>query len=240
MSCSRHPWYYVPGRKDLTEKLLSQKREKDALREETWKSASNYFSKCNIQNAIHRKWQNDKSLIKYQKDKKVITDPPYDTEPRKTRPKSGRSKKEEKDVREEYNQAFRTMAKQLDGYYKLQHEFKQLQKTEQQITSQLIDLKEIDQLLSERQDFWKIKEKRLDYLRFGRDKLRQKAFLLFDQLDYYKSIVESIKNIHIGREFLPVCEAAQVAEVTENVIKIIDMFIQLNTQRNYEFQLLFE
>ena len=201
------PWYYVPGRKDLTERRLHTKREIEARRNETWSQINNYFNSCSMRCKRFNEWSKIKPASR------VFSLPPYDGD-------------------------FSQESMVVDQR-KLQ-EAEVLKGAGNEIVVQISFLKETSSDLNSKMSSWMIKSRRLQFVRFTRDKLRHQVFLSFEKLSYFhellsdicpQTVYENILNDEEGNEFKAVVQGGQ---------NIIQIFLDLNRHRNYEIVNMFQ
>jgi hypothetical protein len=231
---SLHPWYYISGRKDLTEKNISSKRERESQQHQKCVDNNQYYVKCENDSKLFDKWNQNKSLVKYHL---KSTKPPFDVIEHKFDSKNIRLNKE---IERKYIESNKKLSQMMNEFKKLDENYFKLEKSRNILISQLNEIQNIKKSIYEKQEFCELKEKRLLYIRFGREKLSKKVFLILDQLIYYKIGVQSIQDLNIKNELLSAEESNQISEVIDKALKIIEMYIQLNQNRNTEFQLMFE
>lgn len=235
---AQRPWYYVPGRKDLTEKRIARRREKEAIRERVNLSNANYFNKLDAQVKVHKQWEKKRSLMK------TLPSEPYGGDFMK--PDYSRvlpkvpSERVEKEIKQKRFEVQNEFSKLIQEARRREIEAEKLNDDEVMLVMQLKQLYELKVSMLEKCQVWSIKENKLAFVRFARDRLRKKVFLLCDQLNSYKVVVEFMQQINIGGHLLSEQELEKVNEVSEGALKIIDMYLQLNQTRDSEFQLLFQ
>ncbi|CAG2122609.1 unnamed protein product, partial [Medioppia subpectinata] len=108
------------------------------------------------------------------------------------------------------------------------------------IVFQLNELKKIRTRFAEKRELFDLKDKQLVLQRFGHLKLRMKCFDIVDHLRYHNMCVECIRNLPDFETILNADELVQLREVMDRAVKIIDMYIDVNNNRNNEFQLLYD
>ncbi len=231
---SLHPWYYVHGRKDLTEKNISSKRERESQQHQKCVDNNQYYVKCDNDSKLFDKWNQNKTLVKYDKRSTI---PPFDTIESKFDSKNIRLNKE---IERKYIESNKKLSQMMNEFKKLNENYSKLEKSRNILISQLNEIQNIQKSIYEKKEFCELKEKRLFYIRFGKEKLRKKVFVICDQLICYKVGVQSIQDLNIGNELLSAEESNQISEVIDKALKIIEMYIQLNQNRNSEFQLMYE
>lgn len=231
---SRKPWYYVPGRKDLTEKLLSRKREKEAQREQVCSETNKYFNRCNAQSKLYKQWENQKSLVHYKKEDGEGL-PPFDVD---------ETYYPKRDAFEHFDEARVSEAEES-----LKRSVQEIRRVELSAAA----LKAKGELYLQRIkcnvstgteytgrcEAWKVKEKQLAYIRFARDRLRRRVFLLLEQLQFHKGVLDSLFSADDGHVFT-IAEDVQLIAIVESASKLLDTYFHLNTQRNYEFVCMFK
>ena len=123
---SLHPWYYVKGRPDLTEKNISSRRERDEQRHKQSVSNSKYFDKQSAEMEVFHKWDDNKSLVKHPKH--VSLRPPYDVfiEPK---PKPGLTSRLNKELDKKYSNAKQLLTELMEKFKALDENYNQLEKT---------------------------------------------------------------------------------------------------------------
>lgn len=231
---SLHPWYYVSGRKDLTEKNISSKRERESQQHQKSLNNNQYYVKCDNESKLFDRWNQNKTLVNYHL---KSTKPPFDTIEDKFDSKNIRLNEE---IERKYIESNKKLSQMINEFKKLNENYIKLEKSRNILISQLNEIQNIKKSIYEKKEFCELKEKRLLYIRLGRDKLRKKVFIIFDQLISFKIGVQSIQDLNMRNELLSAEESNQISEVIDKALKIIEMYIQLNENRNTEFQLLYE
>ena len=102
------------------------------------------------------------------------------------------------------------------------------------------ELRKIKTSAEEKTHLYELKTKSLDQNRFNKDKLRKKVFHIIDLLEDHKISVNKIKLLKNCEGVLTDEELTQLTEVIERALKIIEMYIEFNKNRNKEFQNLYE
>lgn len=219
------PWYYIPGRKDLTERRIHRKREIEARRNETWTQINNYFNSCSAQCKLFTDWSKIKPIPR------VYSLPPYDGDFGDSQLKVDHRKLQEVEVK------LRNLIKELT---RIEEEAEVLKTKGNKIVAQISFSKEFLSEAAGKMSSWQIKSRRMQFVRFTRDKLRHQVFLSFEKLSYFYTILSDICPLNVCEEIL----STEVSEEFKAVIKggqnIIQTFLELNRQRNYEIVNMFQ
>ncbi|KAI1293870.1 hypothetical protein HDE_06244 [Halotydeus destructor] len=219
------PWYYVQGRPDLTEKRLSNKREKQAQREKECTKNSNYFDRWKAQNELFNQWdknyeQNKLKNLLY-KTKPIAGGSGDDAQYRKDL-----SEKELK-VLEFAQQIHRIESKLVPIYEKEQIYLNHLRSLK--ITNQ-----QFDALFAE----WDTRKKKVMRMRVPRDRLRHRTFLTLEQLHYIDSFIDKwlklSKSLQLSKQ-----EEEQFSSCLSSAKHLIATFLGLNSERNTELVCLY-
>ena len=235
---SLHPWYYVKGRKDLTEKNISSRREREEQRHRQYVSNSQYFDKRMAETQVFHKWADNQSLVKHPKQLPILSlRPPYDTTEQKPIP--GLDIRLNKEFQKKYSKAKQKLTQFMHKFKELDKNEIKLEKRQNIFVFQIKELRKIQNRVEEKKQFYDFSSKQLSQIRFNRNKLRKKAFHVIETLSYYKISVKKIQVLK-DSEVLKEEEMIQLTEVIERALKILEMYIDLNHNRNNEFQIMFE
>lgn len=232
---SLHPWYYVKGRNDLTEKNISSRRERDDQRHRQSLSNSQFFSKRLAEAQLHHNWLDNKGLVKYKKSDSTLR-PPYDV----VVESKTDSRLRVKDSEKKYSKALQKLKEFVDKFKDLDQKYSRLETKQNNLFFQLTEMKEIKNNFEEKKIYFVMISKGVENTRFCRDKLRKKVFQIIDQLNYYKLVVKKIEFLKNSKGIVTKEELNELTEVIDRALKILNMYIDLNENRNTEFQLMFE
>lgn len=132
----------------------------------------------------------------------------------------------------------------IDKLTDLRSETKQLRRFERTLVacnSQVVDIRKE---FNERRDVdWSFREKKISFMHFARDKLRQKAFIICDQLMYARAVVKCLDEIMDAlckHSLITDDEYEQFTDVNQSATKLVDTYLNINQQRNYHYQLLYQ
>ena len=233
---SLHPWYYVKGRKDLTEKNISSRREREEQRHQQSVSNSQYFSKQSAETKLYHNWMDNKGLVKYSKSDAVLR-PPYDV----VVESKTDSRLKNKDLGRKYSKALERLKEFVIKFKDMDEKYCKLETKQNNLVFQLNELREIKNNFEKKKNIYcEILSKGQKHFRFCRDKLRIKVFQIIDQLNYYKIEVKKIQLLKNCEGIVTKEELTELTEVIDRAIKILDMYIALNEKRNTEFLLMYE
>ena len=219
------PWYYVPGRKDLTERRLHRKREIEARRNETWTQINNYFNSCSARCKRFDEWSKIKPTTR------VLSLPPYDIDLEDDKATVDQMKLQETSLK------LRNLIKELT---KIEEEAENLKMSGNRVVSQISFMKQSLSDATDRMSAWIIKSRRVQFVRFTRDKLRHQVFLSFEKLSYFHTLLFGVCRPEICDMILTKDESEELKEVISGAENIIQTFINLNRQRNYEIVNMFQ
>ena len=241
---SLHPWYYVKGRPDLTEKNISQRREREEQKHRQSVSNSQYFDKRTAETQVYHKWNDNKSLVKHPKQlSNGSLNPPYDVliEPKNSYKNNPRlNLRANKELEKNYLKAKQKLNEFMQKFKELDENHLKLEKRQNSLVFQLKELRKIKTDIKEKTQFYEMTTKCYSLHRFSRDKLRKKVFQIIHVLEDYKISVKNLQILKSCDGIFTSEESKQLTEVIERSIKILDMYIELNFNRNNEFQILFK
>ncbi|XP_054168073.1 cilia- and flagella-associated protein 53-like [Oppia nitens] len=241
---TQHPWYYVKGRPDLMEKRISARRERDEQRHRQSLQNSQYFNRRSAETQVFSKWKNNQSLIRHPRPLvNGSTQPPYDVDVETTEELRERMKlkiRSNKDLEKKYLKAQQKLKEFMKLFIELNVNDLKLEKYQKVLVSHLNELKTIKIRFDDKKEFFDLKDTHLACIRFSRVKLRRKCFEIDKHLRFHKSCVQSIQCLDDCRDILTNEELSQLSEVMGRAVKILDMYIDVNHQRNNEFQLMYD
>lgn len=219
------PWYYAPGRKDLTERRIHRKREIESRRNETWTQINNYFNSCSARCKIFNDWSKIKTIPR------VFSLPPYDGDFHEDKIGVDPRKLQETEIE------LRNLIKELT---RIEEEAEVLKTNGNKLATQITFLKQFMSDATGKMSSWQIKSRRMQFVRFTRDKLRHQVFLSFEKLSYFCSVLSNIDPSNYCEGILTDEESEEFKAVIEGGRHIFQTFIDLNRQRNYEIVNMFQ
>lgn len=122
----------------------------------------------------------------------------------------------------------------------IEEEAESLKQTGNEIIAQISFLKETMLDANGKISSWLIKSRRMQFVRFTRDKLRHQVFLSFEKLSYFYTLLSNICPTEICNKVLTRDESDELKAVVLGGQSIIQIFIDLNRQRNYEIVNMFQ
>jgi hypothetical protein len=140
----------------------------------------------------------------------------------------------DEDDQERLEQARLSLREMMADVLKGEEEAENLRQIEGWMMSTIKEVKEAQLSLEVKVENWVLREKRLAFTRSARDRLRSKAFLVLEQLHYYKITIQCLSEEEVYSQLTPE-EAAELEAVVGGALKIINMYIEINNQRNSEF-----
>lgn len=238
---ANRPWYYVKGHgnRENIERLIATKREQDDNRYQLRRQNSDYFDKWQRQNEwIDRKGFKKSSLNKSTGNlnvgekvrKSAVFKVPYDLD---YEPVDYGPKKIEETISSKRLTACQDVKALLEHIIAAEKESKKLEDEETFLTKQLEDLLFLRRQLKDKQENWTIREAKLYYKRFAKDKLRLKTFLICEQLSNYKIIVESLSK-SVNTLSINDKEKHELIGLIRSSLDIINMYLDVNYKRNCE------
>ena len=221
---NRHPWFYVPGRKDLTEKRISEKHERDHRRHEEWVEHNKYFNRCSARIKLLNDWQ-------HRSPKPLCSIPPFDCDLNAFKRKT--SEAAEFDHR--FGEVADTLKDAIESVNEAEREAVRLNQEGESLISTLSQVREVKIRLEEQLSSMDDKWKKIFHVRVARDRLMHLVFLVLDRLDCFSIALSQLSNcVHEEGVFDPSeqSELQSVLTPTENIFQVM---INLNNNRLSQF-----
>ncbi|XP_074594526.1 uncharacterized protein LOC141849913 [Brevipalpus obovatus] len=227
---SNKPWYCRKGRGDRerTERLIAARKEREARQSEANKKNARFFNDWDRQS----QWLTPSSG-KRSVPRKVGSGVPYDLDFDPSYKKKVVSTKKEKSeyVSEEVTEIYQK-------FLELKRRSRNLRSDEIEISHQLENLLVLQKNIKDKRENWVIKDNKLYYNRFAKDRLRAKIFLVSEQLNFYHVVIECLVKSTMMDD-LHKEEADQMNSIIESSLEIIDAYVHSNDRRNSEIILLY-
>lgn len=198
----------------------------EARRNETWSQINNYFNSCSMRCKRFNEWSKIKPASR------VFSLPPYDGD----FSQEGSSAVDERKL-QGAEIKLRNIIKELT---QIEENAEVLKGAGNEIVFQISILKEVSSDLKCKISSWMIKSRRLKFVRFTRDKLRHQVFLSFEKLSYFHTLLSDICPQTVYQQILDEDEGDEFRAVVQGGQNIIQIFIDLNRQRNYEIVNMFQ
>lgn len=229
-SKSNKPWYCRKGRghRELTERLIATRREREARLSESNKKNARFFDDWDRQTEWLSPLSGKRSVPR-----KVGTGAPYDLDfdPSYKKKVVSTKKGNFEYVSEEVTEIYQ---KFLD----LNCQSRALRNDEIETSYQLENLLVLQRNIKDKRENWIIRENKLYYNRFAKDRLRSKIFLVSEQLNFYHVVIECLAKSSMMDD-LHRDEADQMKSLIESSLEIINNYVHSNDRRNSETILMY-
>jgi hypothetical protein len=231
---ANRPWYYVKNRRDLMDKQISKRREKAAFKNDVNNKINDYFNKWQFQNQLIEHW--NMSDAKFMKKTKVpiCLRVPFDLDfdPSLT-------KEEKIQIEHKISSTNKKLKCQLKELIEFEDNVEHILDQERFIIDRIEQVLDMKKSLDDCRDHWTIKESKLFYTRFARDKLRLKAFLALEELNFYQMMIEALIHSSID-EIIRKEEAQDLNSIVQQSLQMIKAYSDLNHERNAQYSLLYK
>ncbi|XP_015784039.1 trichoplein keratin filament-binding protein-like [Tetranychus urticae] len=230
---SNRPWYYVKGHgnREYIERLIASKRDKEARQSEFRRQTSDYFDRWQLQNEwMGRKGSKKQTANSNQTNSagKFHSKVPYDLDY-----EIDDDPKRSESIKLKRNKARKELKVLLEQLIDLEKEAKESEEQQLFLIKQIENLLLVRRQLKDKQENWSIRGKKMYYKRFAKDKMRLKSFLICEQLNSYKIVIQCLSK-SIPTVFLSKREKEELYGVIESSLNIINMYLDINYKRNYE------
>lgn len=209
----------------MTERRLHRKKEIEARRNETWTQINNYFNSCSARCKRFNDWSRMKPAAR------VFSLPPFDGDFSDSIPEVDAERLEETELK------LKNVVKELTD---IEEEAESLKVTGTEIIAQISFLEQTMSHADGEISSWIIKSRRILFVRFTRDKLRHQLFLSFEKLSYFHTLISTIFPVEICNKILTREEGDELKAIILGGQSIIQVFIDLNRQRNHEIVNMFQ
>lgn len=224
LSAERHPWYYVPGRKDLTEKRISRKHEREARNRQEWDQHNKYFKNCSARVKLLNDWQ-------HRSPKPLCSIPPFDCDLEAYKRRAYDST--------ELDQRFVEVADQLksaiESVNQVERHAVTLKDYGESLIACLDEVRHIKTTLQRQLKSMESKWKKIFQSKVARDRLMHLAFFVLDRLDCFSEALVSLKTCLYEYDIFDASEETELESVVEPTDNLLRNMTTLNNNRLSEF-----
>lgn len=227
---TRKAWYCRKGRADREriDRLIAARREREARIAQNDLKNHSYFSNWQRQS----EWlSHSNHLLKSKASRIPKITVPYDLDyPLKSREDTVVTNKIIAKLRE----AKEKFKSKLVVFNELDRTGDKLRNEGDKLCYQVESLLALRKTLKDRQESFGIKEHKVFYCRFAKDRFRSKIFVVCEQLNYYKAIIECLGKSSSVEEYIGGREKEQLDLLISSSLEIINFFMKLYQQKNSE------
>lgn len=226
---SKKAWYCRKGRgdKERIEKLIAARREREARIAQNNQKNHSYFSNWQRQT----EWlTHSNEVCKNKPDKICKLAVPYDLD---FIPTAKREHLISNKITSKLKAAKEELKLKLVAFQECSELGETLKKEGDKLCYQIESFLTLKKALQDKQENWAIKQRKVYYCRFAKDRLRSKIFIVCELLNFYKVTVECLSKLCLD-DYIGKREKEELNSLVSYSLEIINSYIQLYQQKNNE------
>jgi hypothetical protein len=220
----RHPWFYVPGRKDLTEKRISRKHERESRSRQEWDQHNKYFKNCSAHVKLLNDWQ-------HRSPKPLCSIPPFDCD-------LDAFKKRNLDSTE-IDQRFVEVADELksaiESVNQTEKKALELKDYSESLLSCFDGVRQIKVHLQDQMESMNGKWRKIFHTKVTRDRLMHLTFLVLERLECFSESLVLLKACLYDFDVFDETDQNELESVLDPTETIMRNMTALNNNRLSEF-----